>query len=183
MPGVSPSDHLPTNWQFGDYSKLMIRFIQRFDLYDLILVGHSMGGAIVSLVARQMPDRISKLVLLSTVGLGQRKSLWQWFWLRWQDLDKRLLPRFVRKFIFNYFTNYKKVFTQIRELDLTEDFKQISVFTEIYWAEDDKMLPLSIGRQVANLIPGAKFEIMKGVLHEWPLLNPQIYDPKIPKAD
>ncbi|MDQ0124221.1 pimeloyl-ACP methyl ester carboxylesterase [Pseudomonas lini] len=45
-------------------------FMLALDLHDVILVGHSMGGAIVGVHAAEKPDRIARLVLISPLGLS-----------------------------------------------------------------------------------------------------------------
>ncbi len=43
----------------------VIQFIRTENLHDLVLVGHSMSGIIISRVAEEMPDRIRHLVYLA----------------------------------------------------------------------------------------------------------------------
>ena len=57
-----------------DQSRILDDFIQKLDLKDFFLVGHSMGGAI-SLLGLFNPDikaRVKKLVLIDTAGLFQK---------------------------------------------------------------------------------------------------------------
>ncbi len=57
-----------------DQSQILDQFIQKLDLKDFFLVGHSMGGAI-SLLGLFNPDieaRVRKLVLIDTAGLFQK---------------------------------------------------------------------------------------------------------------
>lgn len=42
-------------------------YIEKNDLRDLILVGHSMSGVIISKVAEEMPERVRRLVYLAAV--------------------------------------------------------------------------------------------------------------------
>jgi pimeloyl-ACP methyl ester carboxylesterase len=45
----------------------VIGFIRRENLQDLVLVGHSMSGMIISKVAEEMPERVKHLVYLAAV--------------------------------------------------------------------------------------------------------------------
>ncbi len=57
-----------------DQSQILDKFIQKLDLQNLFLIGHSMGGAI-SLLCLFNPDiekRVRKLVLIDTAGLFQK---------------------------------------------------------------------------------------------------------------
>jgi pimeloyl-ACP methyl ester carboxylesterase len=45
-----------------DYVRAVTRFIEQTDLRQVILVGHSFGGSVVSRVSQEIPDRLRRLV-------------------------------------------------------------------------------------------------------------------------
>jgi len=45
-----------------DYVAAVTGFIERRDLRDVVLVGHSFGGSVVSRVSQQIPERLKRLV-------------------------------------------------------------------------------------------------------------------------
>jgi pimeloyl-ACP methyl ester carboxylesterase len=45
-----------------DYVRAVCRFIEQRDLRQVILVGHSFGGSVVSRVSQEIPDRLKRLV-------------------------------------------------------------------------------------------------------------------------
>jgi pimeloyl-ACP methyl ester carboxylesterase len=49
------------------YSNDVVSYIKKQDLSDLILVGHSMSGIIISKAAEELPERIRHLVYLAAV--------------------------------------------------------------------------------------------------------------------
>lgn len=53
----------------AEYSRWVIRFLQRLELSGPILVGHSMGGAVVLEVAIEYPEEMAGLIL---IGSGAR---------------------------------------------------------------------------------------------------------------
>ncbi len=57
-----------------DQAELLGGFIEKMNLQDCILIGHSMGGAIslISLFNKQVSQRVSKLVLIDSAGLFKR---------------------------------------------------------------------------------------------------------------
>jgi len=57
------------------YADDVARFIKDKDLRDVILVGHSMGGIIISKVAEQVPDRLAHLVYLAAAVLADGQAL------------------------------------------------------------------------------------------------------------
>lgn len=58
---MTPSVGLMTH--VGD----IVRLVRDEDLVDVILVGHSYGGAVISCVANEVPDRIAHLVYIDAV--------------------------------------------------------------------------------------------------------------------
>ena len=47
----------------------VVNFLKTMDLKNIILVGHSMGGAVASLVENRARDRIKKLILISPMNI------------------------------------------------------------------------------------------------------------------
>jgi pimeloyl-ACP methyl ester carboxylesterase len=45
-----------------DYVDAVVAFVEGLDLRDLVLVGHSFGGSVISRVSQVIPDRIKRLV-------------------------------------------------------------------------------------------------------------------------
>ena len=61
---------MKSSFNFDYMSNYVIKFIEEMKLNDIYLIGHSMGGAIVSLVAIKMPAKIKKLVLVSPMNFA-----------------------------------------------------------------------------------------------------------------
>ncbi len=59
----------------SNYISDVIDFIRKENLKDLVLVGHSMSGIIISKVAEEMPERIKHLVYLAAVVPKDNEAL------------------------------------------------------------------------------------------------------------
>ena len=57
------------------YISDVIKFIRKENLRDLVLVGHSMSGIVISKVAEEVPERIKHLVYLAAVVPGNNEAL------------------------------------------------------------------------------------------------------------
>jgi pimeloyl-ACP methyl ester carboxylesterase len=57
------------------YVNDVIQFIRKENLKDLVLVGHSMSGIVISKVAEEMPERIKHLVYLAAVVPKNNEAL------------------------------------------------------------------------------------------------------------
>ncbi|MDE7433883.1 MAG: alpha/beta fold hydrolase [Mycoplasmoidaceae bacterium] len=53
-----------------EFAKHVCKFVEEKQLNDFILIGHSMGGAVVSLVANMIPEKIKKLILISPMNFA-----------------------------------------------------------------------------------------------------------------
>ena len=54
----------------ADYARLVSAMIDQLELGQVDLVGHSMGGLVALLVARDNPEKIGSLTLLAPAGIG-----------------------------------------------------------------------------------------------------------------
>jgi len=59
----------------SDYIDDVIQFIRKENLRDLVLVGHSMSGIVISRVAEEVPERIKHLVYLAAVVAKNNEAL------------------------------------------------------------------------------------------------------------
>jgi pimeloyl-ACP methyl ester carboxylesterase len=57
------------------YINDLLSFIRKNDMHDLILVGHSMTGIVISKVAEEVPDRMRHLIYLAAVVPGDGDAL------------------------------------------------------------------------------------------------------------
>jgi len=59
----------------SDYISDVIDFIRKENLKDLVLVGHSMSGIVISKVAEEIPERVKHLVFLAAVVPKDNEAL------------------------------------------------------------------------------------------------------------
>lgn len=76
LPGHGRSGHRPagTFYHFVDYVSDVMALVGALGLQRFDLIGHSMGGAIASLLAAAYPERIDHLVLIEALGPLARPS-------------------------------------------------------------------------------------------------------------
>jgi len=72
LPGSGGSSKV--NFKHVNFEKAFVettrRFIERFDLHDLTILGHSLGGWIALRLALEDHSRIRRLILVDSVGFG-----------------------------------------------------------------------------------------------------------------
>lgn len=77
LPGHGPKNKvqpikqaMKASFNFDYMSDYVIKFIEKMKLNKINLIGHSMGGAISSLVATKIPEKIRKLILVSPMNFA-----------------------------------------------------------------------------------------------------------------
>lgn len=70
LPGHGYSGHRPKGikYHYLDYIADIIAVLDSLNLRKVILMGHSLGGGLASIVAGTFPDRVDKLVLIEGIG-------------------------------------------------------------------------------------------------------------------
>jgi pimeloyl-ACP methyl ester carboxylesterase len=69
LPGHGESFEITTNGSMTSYVAAVREVIEKLNLTDVTLVGHSMGGQIAMILSLQMPSVISNLILVCAAGI------------------------------------------------------------------------------------------------------------------
>lgn len=112
LPGYGLSGLPETFYTTADYVRFVVRFLDELELEQVNLVGFSKGGAIALGVGLEHPERVHKLMLVSTYALNNWVTLpflpylaFRTPWLVrffWRSLRRyrRLLPWYLKRVIF-----------------------------------------------------------------------------------
>jgi pimeloyl-ACP methyl ester carboxylesterase len=76
LPGFGGSQPLSGNYYIHELSEFIDKFAANIGLDKFNLVGHSLGGGIALDYTLKSPDRVKKLVLISSLCLGREISFW-----------------------------------------------------------------------------------------------------------
>ena len=75
LPGSGESDKPPLDYTLAQGIQYVVDFLDAHDLDNINVVGLSRGGLISLTLALEHPDRVKKLVLVNSAGLGPEISL------------------------------------------------------------------------------------------------------------
>mgnify|MGYP001613434704 CR=1 FL=1 len=161
LPGFGGSEFPPENFNSFDYAEAVAEWIKNKNLKDIILVGHSFGGKVAAIVAKQNRKLVEKLILIAGSGIVENEK---------HASLKKILPDFVKNLLRPHLVgrDYKEagkllpIFRTIIKEDISGVFRKIKTPTLIIWGKDDKELPVEIGVKMNKMIGGSRLDIIAG---------------------
>jgi len=182
--GFGLSDKPPAPYDNAAYAHLVIGLLDSLGVSDAVLVGHSMGGAIAAEVAIEYPQRVRGLVLVGSAGLGAREPL-LFRVARWPVLGPVVLAFRGRGFTARLLRATYFDPTKVTEADVDQYYAPVAqpaygralrgalrqfqfdglegrldkilAPTVVLWGEEDRWVPLGVGRALAAAITRSAF--------------------------
>ena len=75
FPGFGLSDKPDKSYHVEDYSKIVLEFINKMNLKDVILIGHSFGGRVIIKLVGKLGFCPKKIILVDSAGIRPKKTL------------------------------------------------------------------------------------------------------------
>lgn len=155
----------------------------------MVMVGHSLGGAVALEVALQRPDLVAALVLVSTGARlpvpddaiaridadfeGECARLVEQSWLH-HDAD--LIRRGTNSVISMGPDSLRADYLSAREHDVRGKLAGISVPSMVMSGESDPLVPTWLSEELADELPGASLAIIAETAHVPQLERPEVID-------
>jgi len=178
LPGFGISETPDYDLDVSNYGEFVQEFIQKLNLSEVILIGHSLGGRITIKIAANDCKNISKIVLVNAAGVYHTSNSTKLI----TKISKIVKPLFkagfmqgIRRAIYkilkaeDYLNNSKlqKTFIKVIQEDLTQYLSKITLPALIIWGKDDdnEYTPVSDGAKMHQLITNSQFVIIEGAKH------------------
>lgn len=177
-PGFGNSPMPSNELDIYDYSELIYNFILSNKINSPIIIAHSFGGRIVSILSNKI--NINKLILIDVAGI-KRFNIKIFIKTKIYKLLKRLtylLPKHIQikvrnllliKFSSSDYLNIpstmKRTFQNIIKEDLRKYYKSIKTETLIIWGEKDIDTPLKDGLYLNKIIKNSSLIVYKNSSH------------------
>ena len=182
IPGFGSSQQPPTTYEVEDNSKIVWEFINKLNLENVVLVGHSFGGRVIIKLVGKLGYKPKKIILVDSAGIKPKRTLKYKIKVGIFKFAKKiamiLLGKKKGQEIINKYrskagsTDYnnadavmKEVFKNVVNEDLTEYLPNIKAPTLLIWGELDQDTPLSDAQKMEQLIDNAGLVVIKGAGH------------------
>ena len=176
-------------YRIADMADDLVGLLDALGIQRSHLLGLSMGGMIALEVALRHVDRLDRLVLTGTGGAPARSAvdpIQIWSWVKANDPTGEVFggQQFVALFSTAFLRNHEAVCETAellasnpypmspeaygrqadayRQFDALDRLAAINVPTLVVVGEQDLLTPPWIAREVADAIPGARFEVIRG---------------------
>lgn len=188
LPGHLESEGPPLT-SIRETADWLHRFLEHmYPGQPVILLGHSMGGAIAQQMALSYPQQLKGIILLTTgAKLGTRPEFLEA--LRRGEYDPQQTrnafsphtdPAIIESVIARRANTPVEViyqdFLNCNAFDLREDIRNIRVPTLIIAGEDDVLTPPMFSTFMAERIPGAELVILEKAGHYVPAEQPETFE-------
>jgi pimeloyl-ACP methyl ester carboxylesterase len=179
LPGHGMSDLPPNPWGVFEYSEFLRAVMDKFNFIKPHFIAHSFGGRIAIHLAANFPQRVNKLILVNSAGVPPPRSPKNYFKVSLAKVAKFFGKRLGRAgravqnrlYLAIQSKDYSNAgplrgtFVKIVNEDVTPLLPRIESPTLVIWGENDKDTPLSSGRFMQKLIPGAELFVLRNAGH------------------
>ncbi|GAB1420126.1 alpha/beta fold hydrolase [Anaerolineales bacterium] len=171
----------------ADYALDIHAFLESLELDNPILLGHSMGGAIVQYIGRYLPQNIGGLILIAT---GARLSvnpiilhgllnnadvtiqqLANWMWAK--SMPQTVKDSSVQQMLQIPASIIHGDYSACDQFDFEPELAAINLPTLVIAGSADRMTPPQLGETLANTIPHARLELIPDGGHFLTLEQPE----------
>ena len=179
LPGFGSSDLPETPWAVTEYADFLKSFLEKMEIKNPTLVGHSLGGSIIiKYLATSGAAR--KAILISPSGVRENSfkktiygilaKIFKIIFLipglgkLWEKVRERAY-RMIGSEDYIEAGKMTESYKKIIRGDLRPDMKKITVKVILIWGEGDAATPLSQGKIINDLIKNSKLRVIENAGH------------------
>ncbi len=185
LPGFGNSQSIGDRFSVPEYVDFIEQFTEKLGLNRFYLIGHSIGGGIAIQYALNNPEKIKRLVLISSLFLGKEIAFWARY-LSSPSIFRHLglaglvmfdaLAWFFRQFSFSFTLKppYTRVQIGIGEsiinlkgqtMILLDELTRLMMPTLLVWGSKDSVVPAKHAYAAARVIPDCNLHVFQDCGH------------------
>jgi 3-oxoadipate enol-lactonase len=198
--GHGLSDCPPAPYSLDQLDSDLHLLFDHLNLQQAVVIGISIGGMIAMEFAMQHPDRVAHLVLFNTAARISSAESWQtridevrsrgleemssvilpiWFSSAFAEQHQAKHRGFRNALLGMPVEGYVGACAALRDADLTDRVAAIEAETLVVVGSEDHSTDLDQGQALAEAIPAAEFELMRGAGHLAVVEQPAVAAEKI----
>ena len=177
------SGNLTAPWGVPEYAEMVKELIQKLNIHQPDVIGHSFGGRVVIYLASNYPELFHKIILTDAAGLKKKMTLRRWLKIRSFKLGKLFLKVFSTQRTYEEKLNQlrkkygssdyvslnseimRETFNKVINLDLKNNLKKIENPCLLIWGENDEDTPLYMAKTMEKEIKDSGLVILKNAGH------------------
>jgi 3-oxoadipate enol-lactonase len=173
-------------YSIADHAADLAGLLDHLQLSRVIVCGLSVGGLIAQNLYANRPDLVKALVLSNTAHKIGTAESWaariaaveqngiasildaimeRWFTAPFRKPDNAAYQAYCNMLVRQPISGYSGTCAAIRDADFTEVAKKIAVPVLCIVGREDGSTPPEVVKSLADLIPGARYEIIEGAAH------------------
>ena len=178
VPGFGRSEMPDKPWDFQDYARFFVAFIEQLDLADITVIGHSFGGGI-ALALSVMTKRVTRRLLVNSAGIPYHCCKIRFLYLLFKEIItgpfryKQIRPTLhCIKDLMRYGTTrpldfFRIVSTLVKSSQMTYNFQNTNrIPTLVLHGTKDRIFPYDYAKQLHESIGASTFKTVQGD-HGW----------------
>ena len=174
-PGCGRASKIDPPWRFEQYADHLCRLLDKLDLTDVTLIGHSNSAAVTMLAAgggHAASARIGRIVLADSVGGDPRHSFWRIGLGRLLDgpYEAAFSITALYDITWNLLVHNSNFLAEIEQAiawDAAPHAPRVRVPTLIAWGGMDFTFRPWCGRRLQRIIPNSQFYVSDVGSHDW----------------
>ncbi len=184
FPGFGDTPLINDSWGIPEYATYIENEIAKLELSDVILLGHSFGGRVASLIASKKPTWLTALILYGAPSIYRPTKKTKAIsaiakFAKSLGFSKKLTPNNELKAADA--KGLGTIFRKAISFDQTTFLPAISVPTLLLWGSEDSEVPTSIAKEMHLLINNSILDIIEHAGHNLHLTHHNIFYGKIKK--
>lgn len=176
LPGFGKSNEQLTPYNLNDYVKLIKEFIQKKEIIDPILIGHSFGGRVI--IKYLQKNYLNKIILIASAGIKTKKTLKQktniliykikkkWYQITKNYVEYNHLIKVSGSIDYQNSTKIlKETMVKIINEDLTSSLNKITSNTLLIWGAKDTETKIEQAYKFKKLIKNSILTVFENAGH------------------
>jgi pimeloyl-ACP methyl ester carboxylesterase len=180
-------------WSYDTVVEAVVATLDAQEVERAVVVGHSMGGAVALGVAAAAPSRASALVLVDALALSPGRARLARLGLQGRHIRSFATPAAARDVVLWAARRPRDVVStalwgwSCHLADAAAAVRAAGVPRSVLWAEDDTLLPLPLGEELAGALD-APLRVASGrspeerVEHDWVYRHPTFFARQLEEA-